>query len=719
MNIVQILPALDSGGVETGTVDLARALVQKGHRAVVISGGGRLVAQLEKSGVKHYALPVHRKNPWSIFTQVRKVARILRDERADLVHARSRVPGWIAYFASRMAGVRFVTTCHGWYNARGFSTCMAWGARVIVASSSIGRHMTEDFGVPVENIRLIPRGVDLKGFTWRGPRIPNPHGPVVGVIGRITPLKGHEVLIRALGLIARKMPGLQVKIVGTAPRGKEKYERGLRDLAARLGLGPLVKFLGDRDDVPRILEGLDALVVPTKVPEAFGRVVIEAQAVGVPVIASRVGGLAEIIEDGRTGLLVSPEDPEELAKRIQELVSDPELIRIIVTAARKKVETEYTLDLMVDRTLEVYEEVLGGETIALFKMSALGDVILATPSIRMLRTQYPKARLVLVTEPGYGSLFSACPYLDEVMTFDKKRRGRSLKALGSFSEELRKRHIDMSVDLQNNTLTHVLAFLSGAPKRYGYRRKVTGRLLNKGIGGFKRVLPPVDHQFEVLRAAGVETLDPRLELWTRPEDGSAIDRFLEGEWTGKDPVLIGVHIGASGRWASKRWPAEYFAELGDLVANRLGARVVLTGDRSEMGEAQKLALKMKTKPIIAVGKTHLTELVELIRRFHVFVCGDSAPLHVAATVGTPLVALFGPTDPKRHMPPGDGHRVLYTGIECSPCYQTVCPKKHHKCLRDIMPEQVLRVVEELLTRKGKIRNSNLEIRNKSEIRNTK
>ena len=164
MNILQILPELNVGGVETGTLDLAKHLVKLGHKAVVVSNGGTLVKELESFGAIHYQLPVHKKSIITFFSMIARLAEIIKKEEIDIVHARSRMPAWVAFFAARRTNRMFITTCHGYYKKHPFSYVMGWAKRVISPSNVIARHMIDDFFVPQERIRLIPRSVDLEKF---------------------------------------------------------------------------------------------------------------------------------------------------------------------------------------------------------------------------------------------------------------------------------------------------------------------------------------------------------------------------------------------------------------------------------------------------------------------------------------------------------------------------------------------------------------------------
>jgi glycosyltransferase involved in cell wall biosynthesis len=355
MKILQILPELNVGGVERGTLDLARYLVDHGHTSVVVSHGGALVASLQAQGSRHYILPVHRKNIFTAWHCVKELRRIIIDEKVDVVHARSRVPAWIAYFATRKTDAEFVTTCHGYYSQNFMSRIMGWGKRVIVISDVIGRHMIEHFGVHPQNIRLIHRSVDLDKFKFRE-RPQGRSSVVVSIIGRITPLKGHTYFLQAMAKVIRLMPFVRVRVIGDVPAEKQDYKESLMLLTRRLGIAGQVEFLGNRADIPQLLNETDILVLSTVTQEAFGRVLIEAQAVGVPVVATKVGGVLDVVEHEKTGLLVLPKDPDGIAGAVMRLVNDRKLADTMAALARKRVEMKYTIEEMASKTLAVYDE---------------------------------------------------------------------------------------------------------------------------------------------------------------------------------------------------------------------------------------------------------------------------------------------------------------------------------------------------------------------------
>ncbi|MBW4089598.1 MAG: glycosyltransferase family 4 protein [Proteobacteria bacterium] len=370
--VLQVLPSLVTGGVERGTVEITAALAAAGWTALVASAGGRLVGAVEHAGGRHITLPLDTKNPMAIWRNAKRLARLIRAEGVSLVHARSRAPAWSAWLAARHTGARFVTTYHGAYGEdlplkRHYNAVMAKGEVVIAASAYIAGLIATRHGVDPRRIRVIPRGIDPAVFdpaavsgarlarlalAWELPD----HAPVVMLPGRLTGWKGQTVLISALALLARTDA---VGVLVGSDQGRAGYAAGLRRQAEALGVAGRLRLVGECADMPAAMLLADVVVHASTAPEAFGRVVIEAQAMGRPVIAADLGGPVETVAAGVTGWLVKPGDPAALAAAIDTVLGLPgETLTAMGAAARGAVLGRCTTAAMQAATLGVYREVL-------------------------------------------------------------------------------------------------------------------------------------------------------------------------------------------------------------------------------------------------------------------------------------------------------------------------------------------------------------------------
>lgn len=364
MKVLQILPELNSGGVERGTLEVARHLIAAGHEAVVVSNGGRLVPALEELGARHIVMPVHKKRLSSLL-QVRPFRRLLEQEKPDIIHIRSRVPGWIAWLAWRKMDPRtrphFVSTVHGFYSVNAYSRVMTRGERVIAVSESVRDYILQNYpDVTAERIRVIPRGVELErypcGFRpdrawlerWQREQ-PQCAGKVVLLLpGRITRLKGHEDFFALVaGLKAAGVPAHGLVAGDTHPK-KRAYLAELRERAGVLGVGTDITFLGHRTDVREIMAVSDITLSLSQQPESFGRVALEALAMGKFFVGYDHGGIGEQLNLFFPAGRVKLGDTAGLLRVVMEVVSGSP-----VPAA---VGEPFTLRSMCEGTLRVYEE---------------------------------------------------------------------------------------------------------------------------------------------------------------------------------------------------------------------------------------------------------------------------------------------------------------------------------------------------------------------------
>ena len=372
--IVQILPALNRGGVERGTVEIAKAIIDRGYKAVVISNGGLLESQLIRMGVVVHRLPVHSKNPlkWPFIRS--KLSDILRAEGADIVHVRSRAPAWIALPVAARLSMATVSTIHSKFVPKNalkhlYNRKMLNADRVIAISEYIQSIIAKHFAQhkSEDDVTVIHRGVDTVVFDpasvtqqriiREAERLNLPEeGSVVMLPARPTSWKGHEVLIRAVAALDR--PDVTLLLVG-AGDGPPRFVAGLEQLARKTGLDGRLRIATGSNDMPAAFMLADVIAMPSTVPEPFGRVAVEAGAMGRPVVAFNHGGAVESVLDGKTGWLAKPNDVDDLTSALTSALdlSQTERARL-AKRARAHITKFFSKEKMCQKTMEIYDNLL-------------------------------------------------------------------------------------------------------------------------------------------------------------------------------------------------------------------------------------------------------------------------------------------------------------------------------------------------------------------------
>jgi glycosyltransferase involved in cell wall biosynthesis len=367
LTVVQVLPALESGGVERGTLEVGKYLVEHGHRSIVISAGGRLVKQLEHEGSEHLAWDVGRKSPLTLLRYIGRLRRFLHDERVDILHVRSRMPAWVCYLAWRgmapSARPHLVTTIHGPYSVNRYGAVMSRGERVIAISDMIVAYIREHYPhVPPGHIRLIPRGVDPAQFPhgfqpaadwlarWRADYPELAGRKVLTLPARVTRWKGQEDFIQLMQQLVADGHDVHGLIVGEAHPRRREFMQELQQQCRALGLEDHITFTGHRGDLKEIMAVSDIVLSLSREPEAFGRVTLEALSLGKPVIAYDHGGVSEqmaaILPEGAIPVC----DIDAAADKAAAWLAHPPEV---------PAQNPFTLERMLSSTLNVYLELAG------------------------------------------------------------------------------------------------------------------------------------------------------------------------------------------------------------------------------------------------------------------------------------------------------------------------------------------------------------------------
>lgn len=374
--MLQIIPSLDAGGAERAALDMAGAIYAQGGRALVASQGGRMQAELAALGGTLIKMPVASKNPLIMLLNALRLARLARKHGVDLIHARSRAPAWSAWLAASLTGTPWLTTFHGFYGAdsalkRFYNSIMVRGDRVIAGSHFMAGHIAAVYKPPPQRIVTIARGIDVKRFNPDAVEpgrvaalrreLAIPDGALVALLpARLTRWKGQLLFIEALAKLNR---GDVIGVLAGDAQGRDAYEEELWALAGKLGVANRLRVAGNITDMPAAYKLADVAVSASIEAEAFGRVPLEAMAMGCPIIAADHGGAAETLRPtcGGTplGILFAPGDAGALSQALQKALDgataqDPSRRGV----ARAHVHANYATDVMCAKTLALYREIL-------------------------------------------------------------------------------------------------------------------------------------------------------------------------------------------------------------------------------------------------------------------------------------------------------------------------------------------------------------------------
>lgn len=363
MKVVQVLPALDGGGVEKGTLEVGKYLVDQGHKSIVVSAGGRMVEQLEQEGSRHITWDLGKK---SLFTlrHIWAFRRFLRTEKPDILHLRSRMPAWIAYLAWKglpeLGRPKLVTTVHGLYSVSRYSEIMCRGEAVIAVSATVKQYILSNFPRTLASkIHLVYRGADAEEFPfnylasleWKERfflEFPDALGKkILCLPGRLTRLKGHHDYLALIAQLVEEGLDVHALIVGGEDPKRRAYAQELYKRVTAMGLQKVVSFTGSRSDIREIFSISDIVFSLSTKPESFGRTVLEALRLGRPVVGYEHGGVGEILQALYPSGCVKLGSAKELLATTRALLETP---------VKPELSEKFTKQQMLSSTLEIYEE---------------------------------------------------------------------------------------------------------------------------------------------------------------------------------------------------------------------------------------------------------------------------------------------------------------------------------------------------------------------------
>jgi glycosyltransferase involved in cell wall biosynthesis len=377
--ILQVIPAMEMGGAEIGTVEISTYMKKKGWKVIITSSGGSLVNKLDYRKIKHIKLPLNSKNPLIIFFNIFKLAWIIKKYKVKIVHVRSRAPAWSAYYAcSMIRGVKLVSTIHGAYSNQNifknfYNSVMLNSVKIIAISKYIKNYLLQNYNLTKkkrDKIVVIPRGVDPTKFSPQNIDSKRlffltnhwelPDGvPIILFPSRIAPFKGHKTLLKALAILKKETKIKFICLMVGLSKKNSNYDAEIKSFIDENDLSDYIKFTGACSDMPAAYKISDIVVSPADKPEGFGRIIIESQSMERPVIASAHGGSLELIKNNFSGILFKPKNERDLADKLKYLIClSREKKEKIIMNANALVSEKYDIEKMYDLNFKLYSSLI-------------------------------------------------------------------------------------------------------------------------------------------------------------------------------------------------------------------------------------------------------------------------------------------------------------------------------------------------------------------------
>jgi len=708
LTILQVLSWLNYGGVESYAIRLARGLKERGHRVIVASHGGQLVPELEASGIEHVSVNFMG---YRMITGAWELRRLLEREHVDIVNAHNWRAGVVSHLACRQAGVPYVLTVHGTRSPVNRYTVFYWSRRVAVVSQASWRNLVEGFGLSPERVVRTIIGVDCDRFR-PGP----PDGELAEELGlrgeaprivhvsRFSHSKAPVALaaIEAMEALEQEVAGVELVVVGQGPE-----ERAVAWAAERMNrrLGRKAVFaLGGRGDIARILS-LGDVVIGT------ASVALEAMASGRPVVAAGKGGYFGIVrpenlEQAEASCFadhvdVSQVTPDALRSDLVSLLRLPAEAQRLGSFGREMAEARYSVAKLTADVEALYREELSDRSrvkrVVVFHLNQIGDLMFTLPALKALRESYPAAHITSVVRPYLAGLLAESGFVNEV----HQRPPGPLHTAVGLGMELRKHRPDLAVAFSQSATMALCARISGARQRVGYLDSHLARLLTHRIQ--VRGIPCPDKVLRLVRGVGLEPTKQDYVGLVRlsPQDWDYGEQLLAEAKLRGDGPLIALAPGESSSRPYKAWTSDGFEAVAARLARDENARLICVGSEGdrELGYAILSVVPSRQRANLA-GRTTPSELAAVLAKCDLLIGIDSGPMHVAAAMGRPVVALFGPTDPTRTGPQGQGHEIIFHRQECwGPCVHPLTPNcGHRNCMMAITANEVLAAALRVLAR---------------------
>jgi predicted lipopolysaccharide heptosyltransferase III len=332
--------------------------------------------------------------------------------------------------------------------------------------------------------------------------------------------------------------------------------------------------------------------------------------------------------------------------------------------------------------------------VLIIKLRYIGDVLLATPTVRAIRAARPDVRVTMMVNRGTEDVLSGNPDIDDIVIIDKGSLAAQIRLIAG----LRRRRFDTVIDLTDGDRAAFLCWIIGAPVRIGFNdeQRWRGHYYTQIVHPVPDGQHRIDRDLEALKPMSIQAGSKDPQLWLTPEEVNSADHLLDQLGIQRAQSIVVLQPGA--RYWFKAWPPERFAELADRLTFQYGCQVLIGGSHQEGDLAQQIRQMAKSRPISMAGRTTMKQFAAIAKKSALFVGNDSGAMHIASAVGTPVVALFGPSSPVEWGPRGGATEVIYKGLDCRTCFHPTCQRGEQNCMKLIAVDEVMSASGRLMGR---------------------
>jgi len=641
MNILHIVSGNDSYDAVHTALDLSKHLNKNNIKSLIASSFNVGVLENISSDVEIFNIPQFEKDIKDFIVSYNILKAKIRVNNIDIIHIHSVTSVWLAFLLCRNTGTRLVASSYNFHRKNIFNQGLILANTIVVHNEAVGQQIINDFRLSQHKVKFIEPIIDIDNFKFQSVDERSKTDFTIGFIPSLLPDSGYEYFLKAMVRVLRIIPYINIYVLISRSCMRKNIKEDLEFWTRRLGLSNYVRFQDASNLDLKYLTKFNLLVYAPIIENALTRLIIEAQAYGVPVISGHVGGISQIISDNKTGILVAPRDNVSLTNAIIKALKDFAFMREIVLTARKNIEERFNIDKNINKFITIYQEMKDARKILVVSLGGVDDVVSTIPVLNLLKNNMPQAQIAALISPGLRCLLQHCPYVDELIVFKNKDLFFSVKLVKLIIEK----NFDMVFDLNNNFKSQTISYLSLAGSRFGYRNRIIKFLINNNIRRPNISSGLIEDKLSILDLLRINKCDYKLELWPSKEDEDFVDDFFQDNWIGKEKVVL-IDIASTRSFFMGNKVLTGVAYLCNSLTKQ-NMRIVIFGSRRNIIKIKAdLFNKIKSQPILFISDITPLQLASLIRKCSLYISFRSASIYIARAMYTPslFISLRKDTD---------------------------------------------------------------------------